>query len=131
MLVGFAALTTPASSQVTLSGVTMWLGDSSGAPDAGYWDTMGNGDGSGIANVYLTGLSGAIFNTSGDTNASLNPNLSLAPGTFVIQLAGETSSTFGVGINLYFDGDLTNNRISAFVPFASSSFSVVSGATTT
>lgn len=126
--VGFLALTTPGLAQVTFSGVAMWLGDSSGAPVAGYWDTQNNNS---IANVYLTGLSGLSLSTSGDTNVSLNPNLSLTPGTYVIRLAGETSSGFGVGINLYFDGDLTNNRISAFVPFASSSFSVVTGATQT
>src|SRR3954465_15571073 len=102
---GCLTLTTPVLAQVTFTGVAMWVGNSSGAPTGSFWDTQGTGNSTGIANVYLTGLNGLSLSTSGHTNVSLTPNLSLTPGTYVIQLAGNTSNSFGVGINLYFDGD--------------------------
>ena len=135
-VVGFTTLTAPVFAQVTLSGASMWAANSAAGDAAfsSYWDTVGAGNSTGIANVYLfTGSIGSpTFLNSGDTNTSLNPNLSLTAGTYVIYFAGYTPLGSYAGINLFFDGDLVDNRISAVVHYdGSNNFSVISGATTT
>ena len=137
-LVGyFATLVVPALAQITLSGASMWQADATGANNGvtGYGNTLGSdGDSSGVFNVYMfTGSTGSpSFLTSGSTNASLNPNLSLPVGTHVISFALQNAAPSFVGINLYFDGNLASNRISAFVPYdGTNNFSVISAASTT
>jgi hypothetical protein len=93
-----------------------------------------------VANVYL--FTGAIRSAAspingGNTNSSLNPNRILSVGANVLFFASHTtppgvagSSSFG--INLFFDDDLTNNRISAKVRNnGTNDFSVIDGATNT
>lgn len=127
-----------AARALTLTGVTIYgatdsRGTFNGAYD--YWDTRGGNQG---FNVYLfMGSTNAPdFLNSGDSNDSLDPDLQLAPGTNTVQFAVDYQdsdpSTPYLGINLYFNGNLATNRISAVVPNGGlGDFSVVSDKTTT
>ena len=134
------------SAQATLSGITIWESNASGAwLQTSYWNTLGwegppeapaGGDANTVSNAYLfTGTVGSpSFINSANSNSSLNPNQSLSAGTYTFGIAGNNSAgtdTY-VAINLYFDGNLGANRISAVVPKnGTSNFSVISAATTT
>jgi hypothetical protein len=135
LIVFVTALTLTVRAQVVLTGATMWVASSDGTTTvATYWDTLGTGANTGIGNLYFfTGsTSSPTFLTSGDTTASLSPNASLSPGTNVFSVMANVGASGYIGINLFFDGDLTNNRISAVVPYdGTTNFSVISGATTT
>ena len=122
-----------AIAQMTLSGATMWVAQADGSNDGvtGYGNTLGSASDGGIFNVYVfTGSTASpVFLNSGNTNASLNPNLTLSAGPNVISFALQDPNAGAVnyvGLNLYFDGDLANNRISVFVPYdGTSSFAVI------
>lgn len=125
-----ASLVVPASAQVSLSGASAWTSDSTGTRGVGYWDTV-----EGIyGNVYFfTGTTGTpTFLNSGNTNASLVPGVSLATGANLVQFAANSTQPSYTGINLFFDGDLTQPRISGLVQNGgTTSFSPVTAATTT
>ncbi|MDD3180709.1 MAG: hypothetical protein PHQ04_10200 [Opitutaceae bacterium] len=90
-----------------------------------------------MSNIYLfTGsVDSPAWKNSANSNSSLNPNINLTtPGSYVIGFIGNNTpgSDFFIGINLFFNGDLARNRISAVAPnTGASSFSVISGATST
>lgn len=130
-LLGFAiAFIGPVTAQISLTGVTLWMADATGAKGVGYWDTVEGVYG----NVYLfTGTTGApVFVNSGNTNASLNPNLALPPGSTQLQFAANSFGASFTGINLYFNGDLATPRISAFVANdGSTAFAVIANTTNT
>jgi len=125
----------PAFPQLALTGMTLFECGSDGARGGAganaAWDTLGGGSTT-ANNLYLfTGPTNSpTFLTSGDTDASLNPNLTLAPGTYVLGFAATGSVTTNnyLGINLYFNGDTNNNRISAVVAATgATNFSVIGG----
>ena len=111
-----------------LSGLTLYTGSANGTFGGTFgWNTR-EGTGSDAFNVYLfTGsLASPTFLNTGNTDASLNPNFSLSAGFHTFQFAGNLAPSGSVGLNLYFDNNLTQNRITAVVPHdGSSSFSVV------
>ena len=102
------------------------MGASDGTPNwTHYWNTLGPDY---CSNVYLfTGSTNSpTFLNTGNDDASLNPNLPLPLGTHVLQFAGDTDASGYLGMNLYFNNDFTNNRITAVVPIdGSTNFSVV------
>jgi hypothetical protein len=116
----------PANAQPALTGLTVYEAAPSGTPNwLRFWNTQGR---DGIHNVYLfTGSTASpTFLNSGDDNDSLNPNILLSLGTHVFQFAGDVPVSSYLGLNLYFDNDSTNNRITAVVPIdGSTNFSVV------
>jgi hypothetical protein len=116
----------PAKAQPTLTGLTIYGADPSGTPDwINYWNTRGPDY---VSNVYLfTGSTNSpTFLNTGNDDASLNPNLPLPLGTHVFQFVGDTAVTNHLGLNLYFNNDFTNNRITAVVPIdGSANFTVV------
>jgi hypothetical protein len=83
-------------------------------------------------NAYLfTGQPSApTFLSSGDTNLSLNPNYTFPGGTVTLGFALSGVGFDYLGINFFFNGSLTPG-ISAVVPAGSSSFSAISGSTST
>ena len=98
-----------------LTGITLYSANVEGSGSTGsYWNTRG---GDFAWNVYLfTGsVAAPSFLNSGDTDDSLNPQLSLSPGVHVIQFAGASAPSGFLGLNLYFNGS-SSNRISAVVP---------------
>ncbi len=124
-----------APAQPTLSGLTLYRSDANGKWDGIYaWNSQ-KGGGTDAFNVYLftNTISSPTFLTSGNTDASLNPNLTLSAGFNTIQFAGNTSVTGGYyAVNLYFNNDLVQNRITAVVTNNGlSSFSVVAAGVNT
>ena len=138
LLIAAASFVFAAHAQLTFTGITMYgATNSSGAWNGwyDYWDTVGGNFG---FNVYLfTGSTNSpVFLNNGDSSATLNPNLALSPGTYVIQYAcdfhGWDPSTPYLGVNFYFNNDFTDNRISAVVPNnGSDNFAVIGNATMT
>ena len=135
-----AATAVPAFAQLTLSGMTMWESSAIGAwggVGSNYYNTRGSEFDSGsVSNVYLfTGSTTTpVLLNSGDSDALLNPNYSLStPGSYTLWFVGNGHQTDTyIGLNLYFDGNLNTDRISAVVPKDEShSFSFISGTTTT
>jgi hypothetical protein len=126
IFVAASLLPMTARAQFTLTGVTLYGATADGARrDSSIWNTRGGSDLS--YNVYLfTGtVAEPLFLNGGNTDASLNPNLDLAPGVHIIRFSGETAPGGNLGLNLYFNNDRTN-RITAFVPIdGSSQYSVV------
>jgi hypothetical protein len=109
------AAVTMHGAQLKLSGVAFYEGNSDGATGArNYWNTRGPDY---IWNCYLfTGpLDSPVFLNTGDSDSSLNPNLTLEPGTYQLGFAGELYVNSYVGLNLYFNDDLTHNRITGVV----------------
>ncbi len=84
-VVSLILLSGPTIAQMTLSGATMWVAQADGSNDGvtGYGNTLGSdGDGTTVFNVYaFTGSTASpVFLNGGNTNASLNPNLTLSAG---------------------------------------------------
>lgn len=133
-----SGMATAACAKLTLTGVTIYgATDSRGTFNGSYdyWDTRGENQG---FNVYLfTGdTKSPNFLNTGDTDETLDPEVTLSPGTNTIQFAVDFQDTDPrtpcIGINLYFDEDDVTNRISAVVPNGGScSFSVVSQSVST
>lgn len=131
ILVAASLLPMTAHAQLTLSGITLFSATANGTQSGlSLWNTRG---GDFIYNVYLftnTVASPAFLNT-GNTDASLNPNLDLAPGSHLIYFSAETEPSGYLGLNLYFNNDPTN-RITAVVPIdGSNNYSVVPAGVTT
>jgi hypothetical protein len=120
-----------AKSQITLTGMTAWSAYANGDM-AGYGEFDTVYAGGWRANVYLfTGSPAApTFLNSGDTDTTLNPNLSLSGVTTTLGFAAGAAGYNYIGINLFFDGSQTPG-ISAVVPVGNSNFSVITGAVTT
>src|SRR5262245_6329490 len=112
--------------QPVLTGVSLYTADASGgAQGSARWNTLGTPDLN--YNLYLfTGSTASpTFLNSGNTDASLNPNLALTSGSHVIQFAGQNPVSGYMGINFYFNNS-TTNAITAVVPWdESTGFSVV------
>src|SRR3712207_5328650 len=104
----------PARAQFFLTGSTMYAADATGAWTGGFWNTQGP---DWAFNMYLftAPTASPTFLNSGNTNATLNPNYLLTPGTHVINFAGESPQGSFLGINLYFNNEATN-RITAYAP---------------
>ena len=125
ILVAASLLPMTGHAQFTLSGMTIYTATANGG-EAGpsHWNTRG---GDPAYNVYLfTGtLASPIFLNGGNTDASFNPNLNLAPGVHVIQFSATTAPSGYLGLNLYFT-NTPISRITAVVPInGSSNYSVV------
>lgn len=112
-LIGTAAVallaTATAHAQIRLTGSTLYNSLSDGTASGGAWNTT---PGDSAFNMYLfSGLPTApVFFNSGDSTA-LVPNITLALGDNVIGFATATSPSQFFGMNLYFDGANTTNRI--------------------
>lgn len=120
------AVCLPARAEMNLSGLTIYASTAKGTAKGGsYWNTRGDDI---VYNVYLFTGSAASpkFLNEGDTAKSLDPKFRLKPGTHVICFAGESAPEGPLGINLYFNGDLSHNRITAVATGdGSGNFSVV------
>jgi hypothetical protein len=119
MFVAFAsvaavALARPASAQLRLTGLTLYNSAADGTFNGGFWNTVGP---DGAFNVYLfTGTTATpTFLNSGNTNATLTPNVLLNSGTNTINFAAATSPSEFFGLNFYFNDANTTNRITAVV----------------
>ena len=101
--------TATAHAQIRLTGSTLYNSASDGTATSGAWNTT---PGDSAFNMYLfSGLPTApVFFNSGDSTA-LVPNITLALGDNVIGFATATSPSQFFGMNLYFDGANTTNRI--------------------
>jgi hypothetical protein len=113
------------TAQPKLTGMSMYSSVTNGSPPQGdLWDTRTDFS---RYNIYFFtgGLAQPVFLNGGNTDASLNPDLTLVPGTNVIYCSGDTAPSGYLGINIYFDGQSTN-QITAAVPIdGSNSFAVV------
>lgn len=127
------ALSLPVNAQVRLTGANTYKAVVDGSADGCcYNNTLG--DDRYYFNLYLfTGsVSSPHWLNSGDTNASLNPNLTLAPGTYTLQFVGDGMIWPYLGLHLYFDDDNMTPRITAFASRDGSGiFSVVPDGTWT
>ena len=129
-LIAATVLTSVCAAQITLSGVALHTSTYNGNSTIGSaWDTVTNN----LYNVYLfTGsISSPTFYNRGDSDATLNPNLSLPLGASTIFFVGENPPGDFLTINLYFNGDLAANRITALVPTGTTNFQVVSAGVNT
>ncbi len=107
-------LARPASAQFRLTGLTVYNATSNGTANGGFWNSVG---GDFPFNVYLfTGTTTApTFLTSGDTLASVAPNVTLATGTNTLNFVTATSPAEYFGLNFYFNDNNNTNRITAVV----------------
>jgi hypothetical protein len=123
-------ITMPLNAASTLTEVSFYGADNTGMFEGGtYWDSIGT---NGAWNTYLfTGsTSSPIWQTSGD-NENIAPNYEFTLGENILYVAADTTFSGYLGINLFFDDNLTYNRITAFVPTDNStSFQVVAGSVT-
>jgi len=129
-LIAATVLTSVCAAQMTLSGVALHTSDSSGSSTFGSaWDTVTNN----FYNLYLfTGsISSPTFYNRGDSDATLNPNVSLSSGDNTIFFAGQNPPGGFLAVNLYFNGDLETNRITAVVATGTTNFQVVSAGVNT
>ncbi|MBN1403566.1 MAG: hypothetical protein JW942_03745 [Opitutales bacterium] len=107
----------------TLTGLTTFNCDSTGQFISNhYWDSEGDNP---VYNVYVfTGsVDSPSFLTTG--NAIQNPGYEFTVGTHTLGIAMETTYISNLGINLWFDDDRVNNRISAVIPIGGGAFSVI------
>lgn len=125
--IGAAALwAAPTRAQTaTLTGFTTWGAANDGTWTGGFWDTLAGGGG---WNAYFLDPNTLAPLTSGDTSATLTPNL-LVPQNLLYATAAEGNYDF-LGINLYFDGSATPG-ISAVMDIANGTFSSISNLVST
>lgn len=108
----------PATADLILTGALEFSSDGSGNSFGGQiWNSLG---GDGMSNLYVTqansGTAGTFLNT-GDTNPSARINVSLTPGTYTFHIFGDPGADVGNnGLNLFFNSDDINPRISVFAP---------------
>lgn len=124
---------TQLSAQSVLTNVSLYRADSSGAFIGSYfWDQIG---GNGVNNVYVfTGSPASpVWLNGANTDTSLKPNYVFStPGEHVLYFIASSSAQTGyLGVNLWFDDDRTNNRITAVTAYDSGTFSGVNASVTT
>ena len=118
-----------AAAQPTLTGMAKFSTDGSGSAAGGnVWNTLG-ADG-GIWNLYvIPGPPGGAFVNAGD-GPGTSISMPLAVGTNTFTLHAEYSGPFTyMGLNLFFDGDNANPRISVYGSNGSTGGTATAGTT--
>ncbi|GEM_PF-1999686 len=110
-----------AQASTILTGATAFLADQNGkfTPDTDRWNTLG---GDALSNFWMStgtpggspdGLSSPFINGPGDVNAAIS--IVLAPGVYQFTVFGNDGTPIAYhGMNLFFNGDDLNPRVSAF-----------------
>lgn len=120
------------SAQPVLTNVSLYETNAAGSVIGGsYWDQLGPNSANNIY-VFNGSLESPTWLNSGNTDLALNPNYAFSTaGDHVLYFTASSPLTGYLGMNLWFDNNRTNNRITAVAPIGGSTFSVVEASATT